>query len=149
MARAGRERGRSQGHANSAAGRPHCGFVRHRPRGGCRRAVDDPRRRWPHFLVARRPRRLCGAARRRGPPATGTGPASPVRRHRHRGIRRHVNMAELARAHAFLAPRGTFHTMTTSEMATVLAWEDALNASDVDTLLALSSDALEGGDAPR
>jgi hypothetical protein len=37
--------------------------------------------------------------------------------------------------------------MTTSEIATVLAWHDALNASDVDTLLALSSDDIEVGDA--
>lgn len=32
-------------------------------------------------------------------------------------------------------------------MATVLAWHDALNASDVDTLLALSSEDIEVGDA--
>jgi hypothetical protein len=37
--------------------------------------------------------------------------------------------------------------MTTSEMATVLAWHDALNASDIDTLLSLSSDDIEVGDA--
>jgi ketosteroid isomerase-like protein len=37
--------------------------------------------------------------------------------------------------------------MTTSEIATVLAWHDALNASDVDTLVALSSDDIEVGDA--
>jgi hypothetical protein len=37
--------------------------------------------------------------------------------------------------------------MTTSEMATVLAWHDAFNASDVDTLVALSSDDIEVGDA--
>ena len=37
--------------------------------------------------------------------------------------------------------------MTTSEMATVLAWHDALNASDIDTLIALSSDDIEVGDA--
>ena len=37
--------------------------------------------------------------------------------------------------------------MTTSEIATVLAWHDALNASDLDTLLALSSDDIEVGDA--
>jgi ketosteroid isomerase-like protein len=36
--------------------------------------------------------------------------------------------------------------MTTSEMATVLAWHDALNASDIDTLMALSSDDIEVGD---
>lgn len=36
--------------------------------------------------------------------------------------------------------------MTTSEMATVLAWHDALNAGDVDTLLTLSSDDIEIGD---
>jgi hypothetical protein len=37
--------------------------------------------------------------------------------------------------------------MTTSEIATVLAWHDALNASDFDTLVALSSDDIEIGDA--
>jgi hypothetical protein len=37
--------------------------------------------------------------------------------------------------------------MTTSEIATVLAWHDALNASDIDTLIALSSDDIEVGDA--
>jgi ketosteroid isomerase-like protein len=37
--------------------------------------------------------------------------------------------------------------MTTSEMATVLAWHDALDTSDVDTLVALSSDDIEVGDA--
>ena len=37
--------------------------------------------------------------------------------------------------------------MTTSEIATVLAWHDALNASDPDTLVALSSDDIEIGDA--
>jgi hypothetical protein len=37
--------------------------------------------------------------------------------------------------------------MTTSEIATVLAWYDALNASDIDTLVALSSDDIEVGDA--
>ena len=33
--------------------------------------------------------------------------------------------------------------MTTSEIATVLAWHDALNAHDVDTLVELSSDDIE------
>lgn len=37
--------------------------------------------------------------------------------------------------------------MTTSEIATVLAWHDALNASDIETLVALSSDDIEIGDA--
>lgn len=37
--------------------------------------------------------------------------------------------------------------MTTSEMATVLAWHDALNARDLETLLELSSDDIEIGDA--
>jgi hypothetical protein len=37
--------------------------------------------------------------------------------------------------------------MTTSEIATVLAWHDALNAADVDTLVALSSDDIEVGDS--
>ncbi len=37
--------------------------------------------------------------------------------------------------------------MTTSEIATVLAWHDALNAQDLDTLLALSSEDIEVGDA--
>jgi ketosteroid isomerase-like protein len=37
--------------------------------------------------------------------------------------------------------------MSTSEIATVLAWHDALNAADVDTLLSLSSEDIEVGDA--
>jgi len=37
--------------------------------------------------------------------------------------------------------------MTTSEIATVLAWHDALNEQDYDTLVALSSDDVEVGDA--
>ncbi|OBJ11048.1 hypothetical protein A5659_10625 [Mycobacterium sp. 1165196.3] len=37
--------------------------------------------------------------------------------------------------------------MTTSEIATVLAWHDALNAADLETLTALSSDDIEIGDA--
>jgi ketosteroid isomerase-like protein len=37
--------------------------------------------------------------------------------------------------------------MTTSEKATVLAWHDALNARDLGTLLELSSDDIEIGDA--
>ncbi len=37
--------------------------------------------------------------------------------------------------------------MTTSEIATILAWHDALNASDLETLVALSSDDIEIGDA--
>jgi ketosteroid isomerase-like protein len=37
--------------------------------------------------------------------------------------------------------------MSTSEIATVLAWHDALNASDLETLVALSSDDIEMGDA--
>lgn len=37
--------------------------------------------------------------------------------------------------------------MTTSEMATVLAWQDALNVADLETLLALSSDDIDFGDA--
>ena len=37
--------------------------------------------------------------------------------------------------------------MTTSEIATVLAWHDALNATDLETLVALSSDDIDIGDA--
>jgi hypothetical protein len=37
--------------------------------------------------------------------------------------------------------------MTTSEIATVLAWHDALNEQDFDTLVALSSDDIEVADA--
>ncbi|OBB84081.1 hypothetical protein A5760_09480 [Mycobacterium colombiense] len=37
--------------------------------------------------------------------------------------------------------------MTTSEIATVLAWHDALDTADIDTLMALSSDDIEIGDA--
>ncbi|WP_299562759.1 nuclear transport factor 2 family protein [uncultured Mycolicibacterium sp.] len=36
--------------------------------------------------------------------------------------------------------------MTTSEMATVLAWHDALNEGDLDTLERLSSNDIEIGD---
>ncbi|GFG76902.1 hypothetical protein MPRG_01780 [Mycobacterium paragordonae] len=39
------------------------------------------------------------------------------------------------------------HLMTTSEIATVLAWHDALNSADIETLVALSSDDIEIGDA--
>ncbi|MDT2003873.1 nuclear transport factor 2 family protein [Rhodococcus opacus] len=35
--------------------------------------------------------------------------------------------------------------MSTSEIATVLAWHDALNSGDIDTLLSLSSDDIEMG----
>ncbi|WP_197382836.1 nuclear transport factor 2 family protein [Mycolicibacterium mengxianglii] len=37
--------------------------------------------------------------------------------------------------------------MSTSEIATVLAWHDALNAKDLATLVDLSSDDIEIGDA--
>lgn len=37
--------------------------------------------------------------------------------------------------------------MTTSEIATVLAWHDALNDSDLETLVSLSSDDIDFGDA--
>ncbi|MHA7652937.1 nuclear transport factor 2 family protein [Mycobacterium sp. ML4] len=37
--------------------------------------------------------------------------------------------------------------MTTSEIATVLAWHDALNSADLETLVGLSSDDIEIGDA--
>jgi hypothetical protein len=37
--------------------------------------------------------------------------------------------------------------MTISEIATVLAWHDALNSGDLDTLVALSSDDIDIGDA--
>ena len=37
--------------------------------------------------------------------------------------------------------------MTTSEIATVLAWHDALNEQDFDTLVLVSSDDIEFGDA--
>ena len=37
--------------------------------------------------------------------------------------------------------------MSTSEIATVLAWHDALSAGDLDTLAALSSDDIEIGDS--
>ena len=37
--------------------------------------------------------------------------------------------------------------MSTSEIATVLAWHDALSGGDLDTLVALSSDDIEIGDA--
>lgn len=37
--------------------------------------------------------------------------------------------------------------MSTSEIATVLAWHDALNDRDIDTLVKLSSDDIEIADA--
>lgn len=37
--------------------------------------------------------------------------------------------------------------MTVSEIATVLAWHDALTTHDLDTLVGLSSDDIEVGDA--
>lgn len=37
--------------------------------------------------------------------------------------------------------------MTVSEIATVLAWHDALNAHDIDTLVELSTGDIEIGDA--
>lgn len=37
--------------------------------------------------------------------------------------------------------------MSTSEIATVLAWHDALSSGDLDTLVALSSDDIEIGDS--
>ncbi len=37
--------------------------------------------------------------------------------------------------------------MSTSEIATVLAWHDALSSADIDTLLALSSEDIEIGDS--
>ncbi|MEE6135632.1 nuclear transport factor 2 family protein [Mycobacterium sp. 050128] len=37
--------------------------------------------------------------------------------------------------------------MTTSEIATVLAWHDALVSADIETLAALSSDDIDLGDA--
>jgi ketosteroid isomerase-like protein len=37
--------------------------------------------------------------------------------------------------------------MSTSEIATGLAWQDALNDNDLDTLLELSTDDIEIGDA--
>lgn len=37
--------------------------------------------------------------------------------------------------------------MSTSEIATVLAWHDALSSADFDTLAALSSDDIEIGDS--
>ena len=46
-----------------------------------------------------------------------------------------------------MAEHGSLLIMTVSEIATVLAWHDALNASDVETLVALSSDDVDIGDA--
>ena len=37
--------------------------------------------------------------------------------------------------------------MTTSEIATVLAWHDALSSADIGTLVGLSSDDIDVGDA--
>ncbi|EAY58767.1 hypothetical protein TBCG_00328 [Mycobacterium tuberculosis C] len=57
-------------------------------------------------------------------------------------------MAKMAGSHAAVAAaHGNFQTMTTSEIATVLAWHDALNAADIETLVALSTDDIDIGDA--
>lgn len=56
-------------------------------------------------------------------------------------------MATMAGQHSSLDASLDLLTMTTSEMATVLAWQDALNTSDVETLVSLSSDDIEIGDA--
>jgi hypothetical protein len=37
--------------------------------------------------------------------------------------------------------------MSTSEIATVLAWHDALDSADIETLVALSSDDIDFGDS--
>jgi len=37
--------------------------------------------------------------------------------------------------------------MTTSEIATVLAWHDALDSADIETLVSLSSDDIDFGDS--
>ncbi len=89
-----------------------------------------------------------GAARRRHRAAAGDGATSAGRRYRHRGVRRRRRLAKVAGPNAALAKaHGNLQTMTTSEIATVLAWHDALNASDLDTLVALSSDDIDIGDA--
>lgn len=55
---------------------------------------------------------------------------------------------KMAGSHAAVAAaHGNFQTMTTSEIATVLAWHDALNAADIETLVALSTDDIDIGDA--
>lgn len=57
-------------------------------------------------------------------------------------------MAKMVGSHAAVAAaHGNFQTMTTSEIATVLAWHDALNAADIETLVALSTDDIDIGDA--
>src|SRR5271168_3627750 len=56
-------------------------------------------------------------------------------------------MAKLAGPHTAVVVHGNLQIMTTSEIATVLAWHDALNASDLETLVTLSSDDIDIGDA--
>ena len=110
----------------------------------------DPRRRgagitWSH----EHGKRQRGAARRRHRAAAGAWSRrvrSPTPTSRCSATTQCGRTGWTARR--FLAaPHGTFQTMTTSEIATVLAWHDALNASDIDTLVALSSDDIEIGDA--
>ena len=56
-------------------------------------------------------------------------------------------MAKLAGPHTAVVVHGNLQTMSTSEIATVLAWHDALNVSDLETLVTLSSDDIDIGDA--
>ena len=73
---------------------------------------------------------------------------SAGRRYRHRGVRRRRRVAKVAGSHTAVARGdGNLQAMTTSEIATVLAWHDALNTSDLDTLATLSSDDIDMGDA--
>src|SRR5262245_57613796 len=111
--------------------------------------MDGRRRPGAHRLLARARQGQRGPARRGRRAAVGDVAANRDRRHRHPGIRRRRRMAELVGPYASLAaePHGNFQTMTTSEIATVLAWQDALAAADIETLAALSSDDIEMGDA--
>src|SRR4029078_4352164 len=85
------------------------------------------------------------AARAGEAPATGRRAPGNGRRIGHRAVWRCRGLGQLARAHALL--RGILPTMPTSEIAHVLAWDEALIDQDFDTLVSLSSDDVEVGDA--
>src|SRR6201993_2431746 len=111
--------------------------------------MDDPCLRRSDQLVARARQGHRGAARRRRRVAAGARAPRSGRRHRYRVLRRRHGVAKLAGPYASLtgAEHGNLLTMSTSEIATVLAWHDALNASDLETLVALSTDDIDIGDA--
>lgn len=110
--------------------------------------MDGSSRRARRHLVASARKGCRGTAWRRHRAAAGDGAPTLGCRHRHRAVGGCRGMAKMAGSHAAVAAaHGNFQTMTTSEIATVLAWHDALNAADIETLVALSTDDIDIGDA--